>query len=124
MGRATSVRSYSAALKKLCTSDASGKQVFVPTSYYWWGIFYRKSNFAKWGVRSRRPGTSSSTCATSSRARASPRSATVPAATPRGSPPAWFDYLNMRVNGATFHRELLAGKHRFDDPEVRKVIDT
>lgn len=36
---------------------------------------------------------------------------------------AWFDYLNIRVNGATYHRELLAGKHRFDDPEVRKVFD-
>jgi multiple sugar transport system substrate-binding protein len=23
----------------------------VPTSYYWWGFFYRKSNFAKWGVQ-------------------------------------------------------------------------
>ena len=23
----------------------------MPTSYYWWGMFYRKSNFAKWGVK-------------------------------------------------------------------------
>lgn len=42
---------YSDALKKLCTSASSGKKVFVPTSYYWWGMFYRKSNFAKWGVQ-------------------------------------------------------------------------
>lgn len=36
---------------------------------------------------------------------------------------AWFDYLDIRINGAQYHRELLAGRHRFDDPEVRKVFD-
>lgn len=36
---------------------------------------------------------------------------------------SWFDYLNIRINGAQYHRDLLAGKHRFDDPEVHKVFD-
>ena len=36
----------------------------------------------------------------------------------------WFDYLNLRINGAAFHRDLLAGKHSFDSAEVRKVMDT
>jgi multiple sugar transport system substrate-binding protein len=36
---------------------------------------------------------------------------------------AWFDYLNIRINGARYHRDLLAGRHRFDDPEVHKVFD-
>ena len=31
----------------------------------------------------------------------------------------WFDYLNLRINGAEFHRDLLAGKHSFDGPEVK-----
>jgi multiple sugar transport system substrate-binding protein len=35
----------------------------------------------------------------------------------------WFDYLDLRVNGAEFHRDLLAGKHSFDSPEVKKVMD-
>ena len=35
----------------------------------------------------------------------------------------WFDYLNIRINGANYHRELLAGKHSFTDPQVRKVFD-
>ena len=30
----------------------------------------------------------------------------------------WFDYLDLRINGAPFHRELLAGKHSFDSAEV------
>ena len=36
----------------------------------------------------------------------------------------WFDYLDLRINGATYHRELAAGKHSFDSAEVRKVMDT
>ena len=32
----------------------------------------------------------------------------------------WFDYLNLRINGAQFHRELLAGKHSFDAAEVAR----
>lgn len=36
----------------------------------------------------------------------------------------WFDYLNLRLNGADFHRTLLEGKERFDDERVQKVFDT
>ena len=32
------------------STSSNGQKIFVPTSYYWWGMFYRKSNFAKWGV--------------------------------------------------------------------------
>jgi multiple sugar transport system substrate-binding protein len=35
---------------------------------------------------------------------------------------AWFDYLDLRINGAEFHRALLRGEHRFDGPEVRAVF--
>src|SRR3954454_23419183 len=40
---------FSPALKSL-SSDDSGKQIFVPTNYYWWSIFFRKSAFSEWGV--------------------------------------------------------------------------
>jgi multiple sugar transport system substrate-binding protein len=35
----------------------------------------------------------------------------------------WFDYLNLRINGAAYHRELLAGKHSFEDPQVTAVLE-
>jgi multiple sugar transport system substrate-binding protein len=35
---------------------------------------------------------------------------------------AWFDYLDIRINGAQFHRDLLAGKHSFTDPRVREIF--
>lgn len=35
---------------------------------------------------------------------------------------AWFDYLDIRLNGADFHRALLGGKHAFTDPKVVDVF--
>jgi multiple sugar transport system substrate-binding protein len=36
---------------------------------------------------------------------------------------AWFDYLDVRINGGKFHLDLLAGKHQFDDPKVKLVFE-
>lgn len=114
--------SFSPALKSLSSAD-DGRQIFVPTNYYWWSIFYRKSAFAEWGVKIpttwdefmalldtlKGKGVDPLTCGTGS----TPWMAS-----------GWFDYLDLRINGAPFHRELLAGKHSFDSAEVRKVMDT
>ncbi|MEU3183337.1 ABC transporter substrate-binding protein [Streptomyces sp. NPDC006923] len=113
---------YSDAQKKLCTST-DGKKVFVPTSYYWWGVFYRKSNFAKWGVQE--PKTWDEFLDLCDKLKSK---GVAPIGLGAGGNTAWvasswFDYLNIRINGAQYHRDLLAGKHRFDDPEIRKVFD-
>jgi multiple sugar transport system substrate-binding protein len=111
---------FSPALKDLST--AGGKQIFVPTSYYWWGLFYRKSAFQEWGVQV--PTTWDQfiqVCKTIKSKGVSPLTMGT------GSTPwvasGWFDYLNLRINGAQFHRDLLAGKHSFDGPEVKAVMD-
>jgi multiple sugar transport system substrate-binding protein len=113
---------YSAAQQRLCTSSA-GKKVFVPATYYWWGVFYRKSNFAKWGLQE--PTTWDEFLGLCDKLKSK---GVAPIGLGAGGNTAWvasswFDYLNIRVNGAQYHRDLLAGKHRFDDPEVRKVFD-
>jgi multiple sugar transport system substrate-binding protein/raffinose/stachyose/melibiose transport system substrate-binding protein len=36
----------------------------------------------------------------------------------------WFEYLNLRINGPEFYRDLLLGKEHYDDPRVRKVMET
>ncbi len=112
---------FSDALKQL-SSDESGKQIFVPTNYYWWGVFYRKSAFDKWGVKI--PTTWDQflgVCDDLKRKNVHALTAGT------GSTPwvasGWFDYLDLRVNGAKFHRELLAGQHSFDSPEVHAVMD-
>jgi multiple sugar transport system substrate-binding protein len=35
---------------------------------------------------------------------------------------AWFDYLNLRLNGQDFHRALMDGKTPYTDPRVRAVF--
>jgi len=112
---------YSPALRSLST-DASGKQIFVPTDYYWWGMFYRKSNFARWGVR---PATTwdefITLCQTLKSHGVAPIGMGAGGSTAWVAS-AWFDYLDIRINGAQYHRDLLAGKHSFTDPQVRTVF--
>ncbi|MGW0086373.1 ABC transporter substrate-binding protein [Streptomyces sp. NPDC003393] len=116
------LKRYSKALNSLCTSS-SGKKVFVPSTYYWWGMFYRKSHFAKWGVKE--PKTWDEfldLCDKLKSKGVAPIGLGAGGNTPWVAS-AWFDYLNVRINGADYHRRLLAGEHRFDDPEVHKVFD-
>ncbi len=118
-----SMGNYSAALKNLST-DSKGRQIFVPTAYYWWGMFYRKSNFAKWGVQPARTWDEFVTLCKTLKSKGA-----VPIGIGAGGTPgtpwvasSWFDYLDIRINGAAFHRDVLAGKHSFADPKVKKVF--
>lgn len=112
---------YPQSLRTLST-DPTGKQIFIPTNNYWWGFFYRKSNFAKWGVQE--PANWTDFVAL---CQALQGKGVAPIGIGLGDTPwvasAWFDYLNIRINGAPFHRELLAGKQRFDDPKVKAVFE-
>lgn len=113
---------FSPALKSL-SSDDSGKQIFVPTNYYWWSIFYRKSAFTEWGVTPPSDWDGFMALLDTLKGKG-----VHPLTNGTGSTAwmasGWFDYLDLRINGAVFHRDLLAGKHSFDSAEVRKVMDT
>jgi multiple sugar transport system substrate-binding protein len=112
---------FSPALKELSTGT-DGKQIFVPTSYYWWGLFYRKSAFQEWGVQ---PATTwdefIALCKTIKSKGVNPL--TMGTGQTAWVASGWFDYLDLRINGAEFHRDLLAGKHPFDGPEVKNVME-
>jgi multiple sugar transport system substrate-binding protein len=114
---------YSEAFRTLA-SDGRGKQIFVPTTYYWWGIFYRKSKFAEWGVTPPKDWRSFLTlCETLASKGVAPIGLGAGGNTPWIAS-GWFDYLDIRINGAQFHRDLLAGRKRFDDPKVKAVFAT
>ncbi|MGI8769631.1 MAG: ABC transporter substrate-binding protein [Propionibacteriaceae bacterium] len=112
---------FSDALKQLC-SDDKGKQIFVPTSYYWWSIFYKKSAFKKWGIEP--PTDWEAFIKMCDKLKGM---GVNPLANGIGSTPwmasGWFDYLDLRVNGAKFHRALLAGEESFSDAKVVKVME-
>lgn len=98
-----------------------GKQWGVPYTYYFWGIFYRKDIFAKHGLSE--PKTWDEllgACATLKAAGIIPFAIGTKASYIAGG---WFDFLDLRVNGYEFHRDLTQGKIAYTDPRVRAVFD-
>jgi multiple sugar transport system substrate-binding protein/raffinose/stachyose/melibiose transport system substrate-binding protein len=98
-----------------------GKAYFLPDTYYWWAIYYRKSIFEKYNLSE--PKTWDEllkVCATLKENGVTPFTIGTKY---RWTAAAWFDYLNMRVNGAEFHMDLMLGKVAYNDPRVLKVFE-
>jgi len=116
-----SLSDFSPALRDLST-NSEGQQVFVPTQNYWWGIYYKKSEFEAngWEI----PADWDSFLALLQEVKDSGQ---IPLGIPLGDSPwtasAWFDYLNSRINGGPSHLGLLAGDTSFDSPAVSDVMD-
>ena len=115
------MKGYSSALRGLST-DSTGKQIFVPIYYYWCGVYYRPSKFAEWGVKPPKTFEEYKTlCKTVQDKGVTPIGMGL-SDTPWVAS-FWFDYLNLRLNGARFHRDVLSGKKSFDSPEVKSVFN-
>ncbi len=98
-----------------------GKYYFVPTNYYWWAIYYRKSLFQKAGIETP-PATFDELLAAVDKLKAAE---ITPIAIGTKAPwpaAAWFDYLNMRTNGPEFHVQLTDGKAAYNSPEVKETF--
>ena len=112
--------SYADAFRALSTTD--GRQFFLPSQWYWWGLWYRKSLFEENGYQPASTwdeflglldnmasdGLSPITIGTRNNAWTSA---------------GWFDYLNLRTNGYDFHVSLTAGGEDYTDERVRAVFD-
>lgn len=92
----------------------------LPLSYYGWGFYYRKSLFAQLGLQP--PATWAEFLEVGRKLKAAGVTPTAVGAAEGWPAAAWFDYLNLRINGVDFHRKLLAGEVRFSDPRVREVM--
>jgi len=109
---------YPAGFKALSTVD--DKQYFLPASYYWWGVWYRKSIFEEHGLEPPQTWEEFMTvCETLKSNGVTPITIGTRAPWPAAG---WFDYLNMRVNGPEFHVNLMLGKESYTDPRVEKVF--
>jgi len=109
---------YPAGFKALSTVD--GEQYFLPTSYYWWGVYYRISIFEENGIEP--PQTWDdlmAACETLKSNGVTPFTIGTKAPWPAAG---WFDYLNMRVNGPEFHVNLMLGRESYTDPRVETVF--
>ncbi|MEJ2749605.1 MAG: ABC transporter substrate-binding protein [Anaerolineae bacterium] len=111
---------FPATFKKLVTFD--DKQYFVPQSFQWNPVWYRTDIFTEVGLEI--PQTWEdllAACDTLSAA------GYVPIATANHgwtAPEArWFSIIDLRLNGFTFHENLMAGREHYDDPRVHAVFE-
>ena len=107
------------ALQALSVRD--GRQYYLPTGYNWNGVYYNKQVFEQLGLQP--PQTWDEFLELS-------ETLWLNGVTPfaiSGADPfmglLWLDYLNLRLNGAAFHKEFLAGDIPFDDPRIRLVFE-
>ncbi|ACL70797.1 extracellular solute-binding protein [Halothermothrix orenii] len=102
-------------------SFVNGKAYFLPYNWYWWGMFYRKSIFDKYGLEEPRTWDEFlDVCETLKQNGITPITIGTKY---RWTATGWFDYLNMRVNGPEFHIRLMEGKEKYNDPRVKKVFE-
>lgn len=107
---------------KEAATASDGEQYLVPTDYYPWAVFYRKSVFRKNGYEV--PKTLDELISLSKRMQSDDM---IPFAF--GDKDGWpamgtFDILNMRINGFEYHMGLMAGEEEWDSAEVKEVFDT
>jgi len=111
--------SYSKGFRALSTVD--GKQYFLPGNWYWWAVYYSKSTFEKYGLEPPKTWDElMDVCETLKENGVTPFAIGTKY---RWTAAAWFDYLNMRVNGPEFHINLMLGRESYNDPRVLKVMN-
>ncbi|WP_429334628.1 ABC transporter substrate-binding protein [Paraburkholderia sp. 35.1] len=104
-------------------STYKGKQYAAPLGYDAYGFFYRKDLFEKAGIRSE-PKTWDELLEANRKLKAIGVAPIAVAARDSWTLAAWFDYLDLRINGNEFHQKLMAGEIPYTDPRVKKVYTT
>jgi multiple sugar transport system substrate-binding protein len=104
-------------------STFKGKQYAAPLGYDAYGFFYRKDLFEKAGIKSE-PKTWDEFLEANKKLKAIGVAPIAVAARDSWTLAAWFDYLNLRINGNAFHQQLMAGEIPYTDPRVKKVYAT
>lgn len=93
----------------------------VPVSYYQWGFYYRKSLFDSLGMQA--PTDWQSFLAVCEKLKSQGVTPITIGAQYKWPTAAWFDYLNLRLNGLAYHQALLKGEIPFTDSGVRQVFE-
>lgn len=111
--------SYPKGFQAMSTVD--GNQYFLPTSWYWWAVYYRPSIFAELNLEP--PETWEEFMEVNETLKENGITPLAIGTKYRWTAAAWFDYLNMRINGPQFHIDLMLCKESYDDPRVAKVFE-
>lgn len=99
-----------------------GQEIYgVPYSFYHWGFYYKHSVFQSLGIQP--PQTWDDLLAMCTTMRAAGLEPIVIGTRYHWPAAAWFDYLNLRLNGSDFHLALTRGEINYTDDKVRDVFD-
>lgn len=101
-------------------SFVDGKPYFLPNNWYWWAMFYRKSIFQEFGLEE--PETWDEFLEVCQVLKDNNKIPITIGTRYRWTAAAWFDYLNMRINGHDFHMRLMEGHEPYNDPRVLEVF--
>jgi len=105
---------------KVTSTDDEGRQIFIPSTYYPWAMFFRPS---VWEARGWTPPTTWDEWITLCDAIAAEGMTPIAMANKDGwEAMGTFDQLNLRVNGYDFHVSLMAGDESWDSDAVRQVF--
>lgn len=99
----------------------NGNIYAVPISYYQWGFYYRKSLFNSLNLSP--PANWEDFLEVSKTLKANNITPITIGAQYKWPSAAWFDYLNLRINGLEYHQSLLKGEIPFTDKGVRDVFE-
>lgn len=105
---------------KVASSSREGKQVFIPSTYYPWAVFYRPSLFQERGYTE--PTTMDEWFTLNEKMLADGLTPIGFAAKDGWEAMGTFDMLNLRVNGYDYHVSLMAGEEAWDGEKVKKVF--
>jgi ABC-type glycerol-3-phosphate transport system substrate-binding protein len=107
--------------QQLTLDEESGKQFMLPAAFTWAGIYYNKAIFEQHQLQP--PQTWDEfiqVCQTLWNAGETPLAMT---GVDSYSYMLWFDYLNLRINGADYQRELMTGRESYADPRIYRVLE-
>jgi len=110
---------FPASFKSTCSYN--DKIYFVPQSWYWWGVYYRKSVFEKLGIKEPKSWDEFLNVCEILK-----KNGITPIAIGTKFPwtaAGWFDILNLRINGLEYHIKLTAGEVPYNDPKLMKVFE-
>ena len=111
-------RHFSLPIKRAVSVD--GNVYALPYAYYTWGMFYHKALFERVGIAP--PSNWSELLSMCSVMREQSVVPIMIGTKDPWLPAAWFDYINLRLNGLAFHLSLLRGEQAFDGDKVRNVF--
>jgi len=101
-------------------SSYNGKTYFMPSSWYWWAVYYNKDVFAKYGLTP--PATWDEFITVCETLKANGVAPIAVGAKDTWTTGGWFDLLDSAVNGGDFHAQLTGGQIAYTDPRVRTSL--